>query len=1142
MRIQVDSVTLAPTDLSNFLNCRHLSHLDLEAAKGELRRPSRYGPWIDELRMRGAAHEQAYLTHLRNRGLSIKELVDDDPSAELAERGVEATLATMREGVDVIYQAQLGNETWAGRADFLIKIDTPSQLGEWSYEVVDTKLASVTKGGTILQLCVYSHLLEELQGERPASMYVVAPGRDFEPEVHRTADYAAYFRLIKRSMDAFMKVPEDTYPDLVSHCEYCAWWEHCEKRRRADDNLCYVAGISRSQMKDLEALGVQRLAALARLKDIPDPPRGSREALTRLRDQARVQLIGRESGQCYFELKEPLDAEHGLALLPEPTPDDIFLDFEGNHFAEHGVQEYLTGYLARDDKDRFVYTALWATTLEEERQAFEHFMDAATAARKRNPGAHIYHFAPYEQSALKRLMGRFASRSVQLDELLRGGAFVDLHRVVKRALIAGVERYSIKDLEPFFGYERRQDLREATQSRRILEHAIESGMVDEDLAPYRHSVEDYNREDCESTRRLRDWLETLRRQAIDQGHDLPRPAPGGGEASEEISELDKELQRLRDALLKAIPLDAQERSPEQQAHFVLAHVLEFHRREDKASWWEYFRLRDLEEHEYADERRALMGLEFDRVLEDKKAPLQRYRFPYQELDARRDDDVLDQDGVRIGGIVDVHHAERTVDIKKTMAAAELHPTGVILNKHIRADVLRHSLIRMAEAVLADGLTAQAPYRSAVRLLLRHPSPLVGANKALQQDDEEPIAAACRMVLRLDGQVLAVQGPPGTGKTYAGGHMICALKRAGLRVGVSAVSHKVIVNLLENAMERAQEQNLSLGAVHRHDGQYDRDWGIQHLKDYAAIRQGLESGRIEVLGATAWCWAREDFEDIVDVLIVDEAGQMALSNILAAAPAGRGLVLLGDPQQLEQPLQSSHPEGSEASGLYHLLAGEETMPVDKGLFLPETWRLHPDIARFTSEVYYEGKVSSRSGLEHQAILPPNGSKSRFAGAGLRYVPVSHSGNAARAMEEVEAIAAIVTELLDGNRWQASDRTSRLLTTDDILIVAPYNAQVSALAEALPVLRERIGTVDRFQGQEAPVVIYSMTSSSPEEAPRGMAFLYDPHRFNVATSRAKAMSILVGSRALFEPECSTPRQMKMANAFCRYLELANELSLD
>ncbi|HSG66401.1 MAG TPA: ATP-binding protein, partial [Gammaproteobacteria bacterium] len=414
--------------------------------------------------------------------------------------------------------------------------------------------------------------------------------------------------------------------------------------------------------------------------------------------------------------------------------------------------------------------------------------------------------------------------------------------------------------------------------------------------------------------------------------------------------------------------------------------------------------------------------------------------------------------------------------------------------------------------------------------------LIGVDGSLQRPDETTVAAACRLALNLDGHVLAIQGPPGTGKTYTGAQIICALKRQGLKVGVTAVSHKVAEHLLEGAVKEAKRQGLELNAVHREDGEYTGAWGIKYEKDYAAIRRGLADGSIDVVAATAWCWVRPDFEQSVDVLIVDEAGQMALSNVLAASPAGKGLILLGDPQQLEQPLKSSHPEGSEVSALYHLLAGEDTMPPDRGLFLAETYRLHPDITRFTSEAYYEGRLRARPGLEWQAIVPPAGSRSGLYGSGLRFVPVPHIGNQSRSREEVHAIARIVEELLGMARWRNADRKLAPLTAQDILLVAPYNAQVSALIEALPMLGDRIGTVDRFQGQEAPVVIYSMASSSPEDAPRGMEFLYDRHRFNVATSRAKALCIVVGNPALFGPECRTPRQMRRANGFCSYLELA------
>jgi uncharacterized protein len=1127
----------APTDLSNFLGCRHLSALELKAARGEIARPVRRDAFVDDLRERGFAHERAYLERLRAQGLTIAGAdAGTGPEAGTAVFGAAATLAAMREGVDVVYQATLEVGAWSGRVDFLRKVEHPGNLGAWSYEACDTKLARETRGGTILQLCVYSYMLERIQGTRPARMHVVTPGNDFVPVSYRVDDFGAYFRLLERGIDAFLARPETTYPDLVAQCDYCAWWSQCEARRRADDHLCYVAGIGSAQIRALRALGVDRLAGLAALDPVPEPPRGSREALERLRDQARIQQRGRDTGQPAHELRRPLDAEHGLALLPEPTPDDIFLDFEGDHFAERGVQEYLLGYVVQGADGRAVYTPLWARTLAEERAAFERFMDLATATRARNPAAHIYHFAPYEPAALKRLMGRHATREVELDALLRGRAFVDLHTLVRRALIASVERYSIKDLEPFFDYRRGQDLREAAMSRRIVESAIASGDLDAGLDGHRRIVEDYNREDCESAQRLRDWLERLRAGLGADAAALPRPAVGIGEASEEISDLDRDLKHLRDGLLEGVPADPAQRTPVQQARFALAHMMEFHRREDKAGWWEYFRLLALEADELADERRAITGLTLRSVLEAKKAPVVRYGFPPQELDAREDDEVYDAQGVKVGTVAAVNLTARAIDIKKSMKSADAHPGDVFLHKRVSSEVPRKSLMRLGAAVLANGFAVGDPWRAAIDLLTRRAPAPADASGRLQWEGETTVQAACRLALGLDGNVLAIQGPPGTGKTYTGAHVICSLVRAGLKVGVTAVSHKVIVNLLEGAAKRAREEGYAISIVHREEGVYEGAHGLERCYDYGDIRARLADGTIQVLGATAWCWARPDFEQSVDVLIVDEAGQMSLANVLATASAARSLVLLGDPQQLEQPLQSSHPEGSEVSALYHVLDGEDTMPADKGLFLAETWRLHPDIARFTSEVYYEGKVESRPGLERQAIMPRDGSSSALAGSGLVHVPVPHTGNRARSAEEVAVIAGLVAHLTTSCDWQDREGVIRPVRIEDLLVVAPYNAQVSALAEALPSLAERIGTVDRFQGQEAPVVIYSMTSSSPEDAPRGMEFLYNRFRFNVATSRARALCILVGSPALFQPECRTPRQMKMANGFCRYLELA------
>jgi superfamily I DNA and/or RNA helicase len=290
----------------------------------------------------------------------------------------------------------------------------------------------------------------------------------------------------------------------------------------------------------------------------------------------------------------------------------------------------------------------------------------------------------------------------------------------------------------------------------------------------------------------------------------------------------------------------------------------------------------------------------------------------------------------------------------------------------------------------------------------------------------------------------------------------------------------------------------------------------------------------VAAGTAWLWARPDAFQSIDVLFIDEAAQMSLADVLAASQAAKGIVLLGDPRQLEQPMQGSHPEGTDVSALTHILGAHATIPPDRGLFLEETWRLHPEICDFTSELFYESRLHSRPGLELQTIK----SNSRISGSGLRFLPVVHEGNQSSSPEEADQIRDLVAEILGSNAtWIDREGSERAVGLNDILIIAPYNAQVFELQDRIP--GGRIGTVDKFQGQEAPIVIYSITTSSYLDAPRGMEFLYSSNRLNVATSRARAVFILVGSPAVFEAECRTPRQMQLANAFCRYLEMAAEV---
>ncbi len=429
---------------------------------------------------------------------------------------------------------------------------------------------------------------------------------------------------------------------------------------------------------------------------------------------------------------------------------------------------------------------------------------------------------------------------------------------------------------------------------------------------------------------------------------------------------------------------------------------------------------------------------------------------------------------------------------------------------------------------ADGL-----YLAARDLLMRLP-PRIGG-QPIQKPEETALAAARRVAETIDGGVFPIQGPPGSGKTYIGARMICALVAAGKTVGVTANSHKVIRNLIDEVLAAGGEMGVDLRCVQKlSDKPSEMEADQPRLRFvrandelFAAVGDGCN-----VAGGTAWLWASPNAANAVDVLFIDEAAQMSLANVLAASQAARSIVLLGDPQQLEQPMQGSHPEGTDVSALHHLLHGEKTIRPDRGLFLDETFRLHPEICAFTSELFYEGRLQPRPELEAQRIR----SESRFSGCGLRYVPAPTEGNQSSSPEEADCVRRIVEEiLLYDTTWFDTDNCERPVKLSDILITAPYNAQVFELQERLPP-GARIGTVDKFQGQEAPILIYSMTTSSYADAPRGMEFLYSLNRLNVATSRAKCLCILVASPSVFEAQCRTPRQMQLANAFCRYLELA------
>jgi len=1100
---------LSATDLVGFLECEHLLQLERRAALGELQRPERADDELDLISALGEEHEQKHLERFQADGRRVVEIGDYGNRPEGRRRAESATFEAMRAGADVIYQATFFDGRWLGKADFILKVDRPSALGAHSYEVGDTKLARHAKTTALLQVAIYSEHLARLQGVMPEHMHLIL-GDDSE-HAFAVADYISYARTaLARLEQALATSPLDTYPDKVEHCGRCRWNEVCSAKRRADDHLSLVAGIRRDQIKRLKLDGIPTMAALAEAPDGHAVDGIGDRALERIRTQARLQVAARRTNGRLHQLTEDRQPGIGLAALPEPNPADLFFDMEGDpHFDDQGL-EYLFGIVEREPAGALRFHRWWAHDRAAEKRAFEELVDFLIARWKAHPDLHVFHYAAYEPSALKKLMGRHGTRESEVDDILRGGLLVDLYQAVRQGVRISEESYSLKSVEHFYMDAREEAVTDAASSIVQYERYRREGGQE-----ILDGIEAYNRVDCESTAMLRDWLEQLRLEAAANGSPLARPVPSANDPSEEFRHAEAEVAALSERLLEDDPVDTPE---ERRARWLLAQSLSWHRREDKADWWAYFGRLRMTDAELVDDREAIGELTFVGEVDwPARSAVLRYAFdPEQEYKISLGSQPVDPRTEHTPGtVVAIDPYAGHIDIKRGAAREIPHPTSLIPPGPIPTTQQRRAIKRLAGRVLEGGLGAPGT-EAASDLLLRRP----------------PRTTTGRLdVLDMDRTTLPIQGPPGTGKTYTGARMILDLVAQGRRVGVTATSHKVISNLLLAILEAADQRGGPVRLVHKCDeAEHCGDPRIGRSETNEDVAAALGAGEVDVVGATAWLWSREEFESSVSHLFIDEAGQMSLANVLAVAGAAQNLVLLGDPQQLAQPSKGAHPPGADVSALGHVLGGAATLPAGRGLFLETTWRMHPDVCEFISRASYDGRLQSEAACANQRVTAPG----LAGGTGLRYLAAQHWGNRTSSPEEAQLVATLVADLLGGTFTDRDHHTARL-TLDDILVVAPFNAHVAHLRAALPITA-RVGTVDKFQGQEAPVVIYSLATSTPDDLPRSMEFLYSLNRLNVAVSRAQALWILVCSPELLRVRPRSPEQMRLANALCLLVERA------
>lgn len=1076
---------LSASRLNAFQSCRHQTTLWLNGVKP----PERGDDTTTLLRKKGFEHEAVILDRLtREHGAAV----EIDSKAGLAEQ-VAQTRAAMKAGAPLIYQAALADDRWMGLPDFLIRGDQ-DPTGRWRYAPEDAKLAKKAKASHLVQLGIYGSLLADETGAYPARGTIHGSGP--APDVFNLHETRHIVRRMMGQFERFIDAPEPTRPVKTAACGQCDFADICTATWRADDSPTFVAGIRADQIVKLERAGVRTMSQLAQLGDGAVINGIGGETLGKLVAQARLQKRGAAEGRAISELLEsqPL---RGFAVLPPPAPGDLFYDIEGDPLFPEGL-EYLHGLwgpLGDTGENRFV--ALWSHSHAEEKVAFEKLIDLFVSHLQRYPSAHIYHYAMYEQTALKRLAMRYATREAELDQLLRDKRFVDLYGVIKSAVRASTESYSLKDLEKIYWGGRAGEVTNAGDS--IVEYERWRELGEPAIL---EAIERYNEDDCVSTQMLRDWLEGQRPADAPYGLTGAEAPSDQDERSEQREQLERDRRALADAVLNQVAL-------EQPLRELIAELLWFHQRSQKPQWWAIFDRQTWTDDELIEDPESLGGLILEGQAPDKRSFAATYRFPLQDTKLKTGDQVrLALESDRAGTIAELDLDEGLVTLRRSAAAGDF-PQACSLTPGtlISQGVLIEGVIGFASRVAGGDLESD---HALLDLLRRVPPRLAGrtVGEPVIADGEDLVTGTTRAVRDLDHSALIIQGPPGTGKTYTTARAIVALLRGGKRVAVSSNSHKAINNLLSAVSKHAEALGYPLNAIKKSSaGSPDslfESYGVR-----SAHKLGLEDD-FDLLGATAFELAKHDVNSF-DYLFVDEAGQVSLGNLAAMAPCARNLVLVGDQMQLPQPVQGVHPGQSGLSSMDYAMESHATVPPERGILLNVSWRMHPDVCQFISDAIYDGRLTPHTSTSNQRIeidepAPP------LTPTGVRYVALDHEGCTQSSLEEAEAARDLIA-LLRQLRWTDESGESHPITQEDILVVTPFNMQVSLLKKTLPA-GARVGTVDKFQGQEAPVVIVSMATSFGGDAPRGTEFLFNRNRLNVAISRAKCLAIVICGRRLME----------------------------
>ena len=1127
MQLVDGAVILSSQDLVGAYQCEHKVNLDFARQHGLIERPKLEDAAAEILQRQGLEHEQRLLNGLES-DLRVKKLGNPAPSLQAYEAAWQATKQAMLDEYDVIYQGTLFTGDFVGFVDFLVALK--DEDGEFIrennlviYEPVDAKSSRSAKSNAVLQVAAYCETLVRLGCPSPRQAHLwLAQENKWSESALRLIPLATQFRTrALEIVSAPAQLPSPIWESPRSACVTCAWLPVCEKGRKDDRDLSLIQGIRSVTREKLVANGISTIDQMAIQEPEDRPIAISESTFTKLAAQAKLQVQGESEDRIITDIINP----EILANLPPRDEGDIWFDMEGDPYAYAGEGlEYMFGYSVLGEsggpKQKLVFDTCDADSRQEEKVAFEAFMDSIAIRISQFPKLHIYHYADYERRTLLALANRHATKESEVDQLIRDGRLIDLYSVVRQAFMFSTDSLSLKAIEHIYRDDRRKDgvtnaMDSVIQYERFL--ALKELGDDDEAAKIRLEIRNYNEDDCESTYELDKWIRGVIEENEIESTYLPAVAPEEGPEFL-ATEVERELRKL-------VPTDKADRSPEQQAISDLASCIQYHWRESKPAWWRIFDLAKASIDELSASPHATVVVSGTSEGWDKTGRQRKLRRVITiNCDSAEAQDAFDKDA-------EVHliysHAElgmmalndalsgitkaKVISAKgTTISLIEMEgpeetiwnalPIAVVAGPPTPAKVIHEQLLSLAVGPLANKEAGLPIFPNAAwaDVLLRRQPRLKPEITSLAHE-KTAVESIVKSLNELESSYVAVQGPPGTGKTFTGSAVVAELIRQGWRIGVVAQSHSVV----EQFMDKVKEHSVMIPMAKKPQFDSTKSYHRDEIDAWAMVQPGGY-----LIGGTAWSFCGSKLKGLnLDLIVVDEAGQFSLANTIAVISTAKNALLLGDPQQLPQVSQGSHPDPVEVASLAHLLNGRATIPSTLGYFLSESYRMHSLVTEPVSKLQYDGQLLSHPRTDARFLkgTPP----------GLHAVEVNHTGNRTSSIEEANEVSQIITQRL-GRLWTEEPGTAgKPLDQSDFIVVAAYNAQVRMLKR---VLREnglqdvQVGTVDKFQGREAAISIVSMATSSDEDLPRGIDFLLSPNRLNVAVSRAQWAAYLVHSPSL------------------------------